>query len=325
MRKRLRLAVLAAYLALNIGPASAYTKLFAFGDSLSDAGNLFDLTGMPGPPYVDGHFSNGPTWVEDLSAGLGLGAVKPSLSGGTDFAFGGAVTGGALPIDLNNQVAAFETYAALAHLTPATLNGALFTLDIGANDIIAALSDPLTAAAAVTAAANSAAEEVKELHTDGARSFLFYKVPQLGLTPEIKALGSAAQTLADTLAQSFNAALLSDVAPLEIGADPLKVFNLDTYNLLGDIVAHPTLYGFSNVSDACIDTPACVSAVPAVQDTYLFWDGLHPTEGGHTLAAELAYALVAPEPSTWAMMLIGFAGLSFAYWRARLAGTASIA
>ena len=31
--------------------------------------------------------------------------------------------------------------------------------------------------------------------------------------------------------------------------------------------------------------------------------------------------MFAPEPSTWAMMLIGFAGLSFAYWRARLART----
>ena len=311
------LAVLAAYLALSIGPASAYTTLFAFGDSLSDAGNLFDLEGIPGAPYVGGHFSNGPTWVEDLSLALRLGALKPTLSGGTDFAFGDATTGGARPIDLNNQVAAFEAYAALAHLTPAALNGALFTLDIGANDIINALSDPSTAATVVSAAANSAADEVKELHADGARSFLFYDVPQLGLTADIKALGSAAQTLADTLAQSFNAALLSDLAPLEIGADPVKVFDLHTYDLLGHIVAQPARYGFSNVSDPCIDTPACLSALPAVQDTYLFWDGLHPTGGGHMLAADLAYALVAPEPSTWAMMLVGFAGLGFFSWRSR--------
>ena len=319
MKATASFAVFEAYLVLNIGPASAYTALFAFGDSLSDAGNLFDLEGIPGPPYVGGHFSNGPTWVEDLSTDLGLAALKPGLSGGTDFAFGDAATGGARPIDLNNQVAAFEAYAALAHLTPAVLNGALFTLDIGANDIIDALSDPSTAATVVTAAAKSAADEVKELHADGASSFLFYDAPQLGVTPEIKALGSAAQTLADMLAQSFNATLLSDLAPLEIGADPLKVFNLDTYDLLGDIVADPTRYGFSNVSDPCIDTPACVSALPAVQDTYLFWDGLHPTEGGHMVAAELSYALVAPEPSTWAMMLIGFAGLGFFSWRARRA------
>ena len=28
---------------------------------------------IPLKPYVDGHFSNGPTWVEDLSQMLGLG------------------------------------------------------------------------------------------------------------------------------------------------------------------------------------------------------------------------------------------------------------
>jgi phospholipase/lecithinase/hemolysin len=63
--------------------------------------------------------------------------------------------------------------------------------------------------------------------------------------------------------------------------------------------------------------PSCLTGTQAYQDTFLSWDGLHPTEGGHLLAANLAYALVAPEPSTWAMMLLGFAGLGFAGWRAR--------
>jgi hypothetical protein len=120
------------------------------------------------------------------------------------------------------------------------------------------------------------------------------------------------------------------------GAQPLKVFTLDTYDLLGEVVADPQRFGFSNVTDPCIDTAACLTATPAVQDTYLFWDDLHPTEGAQMLLAELAYGLVeprlptftaeaalfasdppAPEPSTWAMMLLGFAGLGFAGWRAR--------
>lgn len=321
MRGGVCAAVFAACFALNSGPASAYTALFAFGDSLSDAGNAFIASGgtIPASPYVDGHFSNGPTWVEDLSVDLGLGTLKPSLAGGTDFAIGGATTA-----DLGAEVAAFEAYAALAHLTPATLNGALFTLDIGANDILDALSDPATAAAVVTAAANSAAGEVEALHADGAQSFLYYEVPQLGLTPDVEALGSGAEAFADTLAQLFNATLLGALAPVETGSDALKVFTLDTYDLLGDTVADPNRYGFSNVINPCIDTPACVSASQSVQDTYLFWDGLHPTEGGHMLAAELAYGLVAPEPSTWAMMFVGFAGLGFAGWRARRAATARV-
>ena len=61
------------------------------------------------------------------------------------------------------------------------------------------------------------------------------------------------------------------------------------------------------------------STLPAVQNQYLFWDGVHPTEAAHLLNADLAYGIAAPEPSTWATMLIGFAGLSFAGWRARRA------
>ncbi len=49
MRKRFGLAVLAASLACASGPASAYTTLFAFGDSLSDAGNLYIPRGSPSP------------------------------------------------------------------------------------------------------------------------------------------------------------------------------------------------------------------------------------------------------------------------------------
>ena len=69
----------------------AYTALFAFGDSLSDAGNDWIVDGNTDPvsPYYQGHFSNGLTWVEDLSNMLRLPTLKPSLAGGNDFAFGG--------------------------------------------------------------------------------------------------------------------------------------------------------------------------------------------------------------------------------------------
>jgi phospholipase/lecithinase/hemolysin len=312
MKASAAVALVAAYLALNTGSASAYTTLFAFGDSLSDAGNAYIATGYttPAPPYVDGHFSNGPTWVEDLSQELGLGTLKPSLAGGTDFAVGSATSA-----DLLAEVDAFQAYVALNRVTPATLNGALFTLDIGANDVRNALSDPSTAVAVVTAAADSAATEVEELHADGARTLLYYEVPNLGLIPDLA--GSEAAPLASSLAQLFNTTLLAALAPLETGADPLRVSVLDTYDLLTDIVADPQRYGFTNVTQACIDVPSCLTGTQAYQDTFLSWDGLHPTEGGHLLAANLAYALVAPEPSTWAMMLLGFAGLGFAGWRAR--------
>jgi phospholipase/lecithinase/hemolysin len=93
MRKRLGLAVVAALLAWSATPASAYTALYSFGDSLSDGGNVFaaSLGTIPAPPYFEGRFSNGPNWVDDLSAKLGfLTPVTASADGGNDFAVGGA-------------------------------------------------------------------------------------------------------------------------------------------------------------------------------------------------------------------------------------------
>ena len=89
--KRYGLAALCAVsLALVPAPTpaqipSSFSDIVVFGDSLSDNGNLFRLTGQPPPPYFKGRFSNGPVWVERLAAPLGLDGI-------TDFALGGATT-----------------------------------------------------------------------------------------------------------------------------------------------------------------------------------------------------------------------------------------
>jgi outer membrane lipase/esterase len=106
--------------------------------------------------------------------------------------------------------------------------------------------------------------------------------------------------------------------------DGLKVFTLDTYDLLGEIEADPSHFGFTNVSDPCWtgdftnpNSGMRCSMDPADQNKFLFWDEIHPTAAGHLLTAEFALdALNAvPEASTWAMMLVGFAGLGFAGYR----------
>ena len=328
MKARVGLAVLAAYFSLSIAPASAYTALFAFGDSLSDAGNLAILAKTdpaislpPSPPYAPGHFSNGPTWVEDLSVKLGLGTLTPSLAGGNDFAFGGAETGptninSGQPIDFVDQVQAYLA----AHPSPAP--GALYTLDIGANDIIDGLGDLSEGkiksgdlSTLVEDAVQNTMEGVTELYADGARNLLFYTVPELSLTPLFNQDPLATRQLADTLALEFNEGVLAGLGQLE--GEGMDVHVLNTYALLADIVADPSAYSFSNVTDECFLTTGCVGGTLAKQDEYLFWDELHPTEAGHMVTADFAYALVTPEPSTWAMILIGFGGLGLAAWRVR--------
>jgi phospholipase/lecithinase/hemolysin len=336
MNKKLCLAAFAISLAFACAPAAAaYTSIFAFGDSLSDAGNLFSESGgiAPVPPYVGGHFSNGPTWVEDLSQILGLGPMKPFLTStdGTNYAFGGAQTGttdinppnpsSPIHIDLPDQINAYDL------LNPVPVKGALYTVDIGANDIMNALGEfvggeislPEVNKVVAEAEANTI-YSVNALFGLGARSLLFYEVPNLGLIPRFD--GTALQSLASGLAESFNVSVLEGLAPLE--GDGLKVFTLDTYDLLGEIKADPSGFGFTNVSGPCwtgnfTDPSSGTLCSPDASDQnkFLFWDEVHPTAAGHLLAAEFAVdALTAvPEASTWAMMLLGFAGLGFAGYR----------
>ena len=75
-----------ALIALAIGglspaaQASNIDPIYAFGDSLSDVGNIYAASGgvIPGPPYVNGQFSNGPVWVQDLASSLGLAPPRPA-------------------------------------------------------------------------------------------------------------------------------------------------------------------------------------------------------------------------------------------------------
>jgi phospholipase/lecithinase/hemolysin len=342
MRKRLGAAIVAAALGCGAAQATTYSTIYSFGDSLSDAGNVFAATGgaIPAPSflsgvpaYFNGRFSNGPNWVDDLSEKLGLGLATPSAGLGDDFAVGGAQTGptsvnpGVPLVDLNYQVQEFKV------LDPSPTPGALYTLDIGANDIGNALSaygsnKSFDLSGFLSSAVANTVSAIDTLYSDGARDLLYYEVPDLSLVPAFEAGGP----LGGELAMQFNYDVLAGIKPLE--SDGLTVFDVPIFSALQTIVSYPDRFGFTNVTSPCISgnyvSPGTECADP---NQYLFWDDEHPTATGQALTADLAYDVLtgapdpisAPEASTWAMILIGFAGLAFARWRARPARLARIA
>src|SRR5688572_25311906 len=141
-------------------------RIVVFGDSLSDSGNIFALTGNPGGPtnnwgmdtpeelvtlvpgqaYVSGRLSNGPTWVELLGTAVGRGAnVKPVFADMTDFhRFNFAVAGATAanphelplghPLYLGGQVDVFLARAFAPNGT-GTTSDTLYVIAIGGNDI----------------------------------------------------------------------------------------------------------------------------------------------------------------------------------------------
>ena len=76
-----------------------FDKVYVFGDSLSDTGNVLTFTGgqFPTSPYAPGRFSNGDIWIDYLTGQLNL-TVDPfatdmAADDGTNFAVGGATSG----------------------------------------------------------------------------------------------------------------------------------------------------------------------------------------------------------------------------------------
>jgi phospholipase/lecithinase/hemolysin len=354
MRKRLGFAVLAASLVCGGAHATAtYPAIYSFGDSLSDVGNALAASSAVGDPiplpsfYYNGRFSNGPNWLDDLSAKLGL-SMSPALSfpPGNDFAFGGAQTGETIvnqpvvggqtaPIGLTDQVASFKT------VDPSPTPGALYTLDIGGNDMLNALTGVKNGSISLSdltttflnQAVGNTVGAVADLYNDGMRSLLYYEVPDLSVVPDFAALGSTLSAEGRTLALDFNTDVLDEVKALNLPG--LTVFDVPVFSTLDQIVANPSAFGFTNVTSPCFSGGVSTSgSVCADPNQSLFWDGEHPTAAANALTADLAFdvltgapgdpidPLTAPEPATWAMMLIGFAGIGLVSWRARLARAA---
>lgn len=103
MRTRSKVLVVLGMLVLALGLGyviwkpreGVFREILVFGDSLSDVGNVYIFSEKTNPkePYFEGRFSDGLLWIEVFAERMGLEVPKPSLAGGTNYAYGGARTG----------------------------------------------------------------------------------------------------------------------------------------------------------------------------------------------------------------------------------------
>src|SRR5579875_1961569 len=233
MFRRCVLLGLALVLGLLPGAVSGqtnFTTVVVFGDSLSDTGNIAHLTQssfdvrypsdnqLLGFDYTDGTDTQPAAstaytgvWIEQLVKLFGAVAVKNSLDGGTNYAYGDATTGsgttteskGPLSITLLNMGQQVTTYLGT---NPTPNAQTLYVLWGGGNDLLNAAEagqDPT--AAAQTAAANEIAL-IKQLMGAGATNFLVPNLPPLGAfaasygPTAVTALNAASTVFAQSLA-----------------------------------------------------------------------------------------------------------------------------
>ncbi|MBZ5727671.1 MAG: SGNH/GDSL hydrolase family protein [Acidobacteriia bacterium] len=283
--------------------AGTFSSIVVFGDSLSDNGNLFAVTGQPPAPYFQGRFSNGPVAVEQLAADLG---VSPAAL--LDFAFAGATTGIGNTADGGSPSAfgAFNIPGMLTEFTQsqaslAPFAGGLFIVWGGPNDFI---SNPNPAA--IGPAIANLLTIIGGIEGLGATHILVPGMPDLGLTPRFRAQGAPVAAGASALTDAFNAALQASL--------PAGVTYFDTAALLRAVVSNPGAFGFTNVTDPCLNL--ATSTVCNNPNQFLFWDDLHPTTATDAIVAGDFAAAAVPEPAT---MLLAAAGCGLLLlWRRRV-------
>lgn len=324
----------AALAGLLAAPASAtsFSKVVAFGDSLTDTGNLLEVSTIlngiaPGlfpvvlpqsGDYFQGRFSNGRVAVEVLADAL-LGTVGDGQALTLEnYAYGGAKTGTAgllANTGLQSQLATFSS-----RLQPGigADGNALYFVWAGGNDLRDAAAAPATAPAVIGQAIFNLQTTITTLYGLGARNFLLPNLPDLGLSPEARMAGPAGMFGGTLLSESFNAALGQLYGTLPAFLPGAQLVTFDAMAVQRDITNNPGDYGMTNVENPCfaggVGVPGPKCATPG---SFLYWDTIHPTTAGHEILGRQMAAAV-PEPGTWLMMALG--GLALLGWQRRRAG-----
>ena len=279
-------ASLSAAVVFSLGatPAFAFSDVFVFGDSLSDAGafgHLFGGAFCPPAPNAGCRFSNGPTWAENVATSLGNSAdTVYAGTGGTNYAIGGErsdeLIGPGATADSASGIGQIPLFS--SDVGGVADPNALYIIWAGGNNFLQNVPpgtyDPAASAADIV-------QSVTDLAALGAENFLVANLP-----------------IDDPWAFTFNAALSGGLATVSSGNPALDILEFDTLSVLLGATLNPAAFGLTNVLDPCFDG-VTVCANP---DEYLLWDTVHPTERGHEILADAALAII-PEPST--ALLIG--------------------
>lgn len=282
-----------------------FRDIYFFGDSLSDSGNVYALTGqtakapyfvIPSLPYAIGghHFSNGKTWAERFAQNMqsnnsGKAALdSPGKNG--NYAFGGArarSNSGSTSPDSSIQVGMY-----LGDFGSADPS-ALYVIQFGGNDLrdalVAAASDPNVAVAIILDAVQSTSTAIEALHDAGARHFMIATAPNLEHAPAVKLSGASAA--AAFFAGLYNGIL--DGALQQAGMlEGITIYKLDLAAFLNDVVAGPGDFGLTETNAPCLMFFTESDAKCDNPEDHLFWDGIHPTAAAHDELADVATSLI---------------------------------
>ncbi len=272
--------------------ALSFSQAYVFGDSLSDPGNIFNVTqalqpftiplGLdipvipPVPPYdTDGRFADGLVWTDFLAQELELDLIpstelasspitllpEPGINfnfaGATavnsvNFAFGGAQTGFFGAGELGSGIPGILTQTNV--FVADLIQAGLPADEDGLYIIWGGANDyQIVADANPEESVNNITQAVESLYSAGARNFLVPNLPDIGKTP--RALSPNPPIAADILTartQQHNQLLDAAFTQLNLLPD-IELVSLDTNALFESILTSPDDFGFTDVPpESCL-------------------------------------------------------------------------
>jgi outer membrane lipase/esterase len=295
------LAALAAAFVSTTALAQTAPRVVSFGDSLSDNGNLFLLSGgaAPGDPlfglYPSRRFSSGLTFAEIFAGGTMLNfplATPANVNNGNiNYAVGGSRTSGAMTPGPTTQ----QQIGLFLGTGGRFGSSDIVTLWAGANNLFQAIpgaaATPATAVATMIGVANASANDLgaqmNTLAGAGARTIVSLNLPNFSGLPNFNFGPSApANALAGASSGAFNVALAGRQAAAAAASPGTNIVSVDVASLFNAVQANPAGFGFANAAQACIRVVACATGTLATQNTFAFWDDVHPSEAGYRLVAQ---------------------------------------
>lgn len=268
--------------------ANQINKIVAFGDSLSDTGNIFNAAQwrFPNPnSWFLGHFSNGLVWTEYLAQSKNMPVYNWAVGGAAGANQYVALTG------VTGQVDSYLQYMGKAqNYRP---ENTLYTLVFGLNDFMNYNRDVAEVEADFTTA-------LQRLTQSGAQNILMMTLPDVTKAPQFTYATPAEIDLIQGKINALNTKLKQLAAQYILQGYAIHLF--DTHALFDSMVAEPEKHGFTNASEPCLNLtrssaadylyrhPITNTCARDGADKFVFWDVTHPTTATHRYISQTLLA-----------------------------------
>ncbi|KZV15151.1 hypothetical protein F511_30237 [Dorcoceras hygrometricum] len=331
-----------------------FPAIYNFGDTNSDTGGVSAAFGPIPSPYGEtffrrpaGRYSDGRLIIDFMAENLGLPYLSPYLDSlgrdfrhGANFAAGGSTIiiqnetiweSGISPFLLDVQTTQFDqfklrTYDLYQQATdpldkakiprPNEFSRALYTFDIGQNDLSAA-ARKLTGAqlqAVIPQIVNRFAAALTRLYQQGARAFWIHNVGPIGCMPVATLyIRNQKPGLLDkvgcinglnNMVVEFNRQLKARVNNLRAELPHAALNYVDIYSAKYDLISNAKIYGFRDPMKICcgihesnmdvwcgqramINDTEVFGGSCGTAETYISWDGVHFSEAANHWIANL--------------------------------------